>query len=289
MGVWGRLASVFGRHEGSGSRLRAGAASVAPEEPIVIKWPPEAKDGGEDQHGGEPAEAPEAGGHANGDEAHDQDGPEIGVEPRHEIVAPASRRAPSRQELIEELRRNYTEVIDLVRKVNTHLDVQGSRHEAQERRAERVVELMEKVPEALAVLPEIREQNARLVELAGRMVEAVEALAAATREGQRSIEGAIIEQARLGRESAERSEALLARSAEAQDRSAAGLSALGQSMGESSERLAGLLRQAQATAGERDAKLAEMISRSQRWLILAIVLCVSAVVVAGAALVLMLT
>src|SRR5690606_25513905 len=105
------------------------------------------------------------------------------------------------------------EVIDLVRKVNTQLDVQESRHGAQERRAERIVELMERGPEALAVLPEIREQNARLVELSGRMVEAIEALAAATREGQRSIEGAIIEQARLGRESAERSEALLARSA----------------------------------------------------------------------------
>ena len=298
MGVWGRLASVFG--SGSGGSMRRGVSNLAPDEPVLNKWPPPAPpDDAPKATNGESHHADDAGiaGAATQTAEADPDHPEP-----HDVITPASSmthtpsRKPSRQDLIDELRGNYAEVIDLVRRVNSHLDSQADRLDAQDRRAERLAEIAEKIPEALAVLPQIREQNERLVELSGRMVEAISELASATRDGQRSIEDAFIEQARAGREAAERSESLLARSAEiqqraaeAQDQSVASLGELGQTLGASSDRMAGLLNDMQHRAGERDAHLAEMIARSQRWFILAMVLCVSAIVIAGVAVVMILT
>ncbi|TVQ59357.1 MAG: hypothetical protein EA379_10935 [Phycisphaerales bacterium] len=63
----------------------------------------------------------------------------------------------NKQELIVELQKNYTEVLELVRKVNTHLDRESER-------TAKLMTIVERIPDALDALPELRDQTKRAVE-----------------------------------------------------------------------------------------------------------------------------
>src|SRR5690606_13104305 len=52
--------------------------------------------------------------------------------------------------------KNYAEVMELIRKVSTHLDEQNARNA-------RLMEIAERIPEALDALPELRTQNAEII------------------------------------------------------------------------------------------------------------------------------
>ncbi len=65
---------------------------------------------------------------------------------------------PARPRNLNELQRGYDEILGLVRKIGDHLD-------SQSQRTERLVELMDRMPETLDALPEINRQNARLLEV----------------------------------------------------------------------------------------------------------------------------
>ncbi|TVQ31860.1 MAG: hypothetical protein EA376_07685 [Phycisphaeraceae bacterium] len=99
---------------------------------------------------------------------------EIGQLAERRPGAPAPR---NKNEMIAELQKNYEEVLELVRKLDGHLDLQ-------ERRAERLMEIAERIPAAMDAIPEIRDQGAR-------MVEAVDRLAEATREGDERVAEAV--------------------------------------------------------------------------------------------------
>lgn len=64
----------------------------------------------------------------------------------------------SRTKTMNELQRGYDEVIGLVRKIGDHLD-------AQTERTERMMSMMEHLPQAIDALPEINRQNARLLDI----------------------------------------------------------------------------------------------------------------------------
>jgi methyl-accepting chemotaxis protein len=79
----------------------------------------------------------------------------------------------NKQELIEELRKNYTEVIDLVRKVNGHLDDQARRQALQDRRQEQMVQLTQSVVQLTEgvsqTLGAIQQQSGQLIETLARL------------------------------------------------------------------------------------------------------------------------
>ena len=70
----------------------------------------------------------------------------------------------AKQELITELQKNYKEVLELVRRVQAHLDLQDER-------SEKLMRIVERVPSALEQLPEHRAQNERLIGVVERLSE----------------------------------------------------------------------------------------------------------------------
>jgi hypothetical protein len=76
-------------------------------------------------------------------------------------LGPAPR---NRQELLNELRKNYTEVLGLVRKVDGHLDEQSHR-------SERLLELAESSARDMSHLPELVEQNRRVADALADLIE----------------------------------------------------------------------------------------------------------------------
>lgn len=64
----------------------------------------------------------------------------------------------SRSKSMNELQRGYDEVIGLVQKIGNHLD-------AQTERTERMMSMMEHLPQAIDAIPEINRQNARLLDI----------------------------------------------------------------------------------------------------------------------------
>ncbi len=68
-------------------------------------------------------------------------------------LAPAPK---SKGEMLAELQKNYSEVMELIRKVSNHLDEQNDR-------SIRLMEIAERIPEALDTLPELRTQNAEIL------------------------------------------------------------------------------------------------------------------------------
>jgi DNA-binding ferritin-like protein len=85
----------------------------------------------------------------------------IDDEPRDDIrraPAPLAAAAPpkSKSEMLAELQKNYSEVMELIRKVSNHLDEQNDR-------SIRLMEIAERIPEALDTLPELRDQNTEII------------------------------------------------------------------------------------------------------------------------------
>jgi len=119
--------------------------------------------------------------------------PEV-AQPRPIDVPPTVVVPRNKQELMEELRKNYADVIELVRKVNSHLDDQSSRLAEQESRGRELMEIARQIPTLLATLPRLAEQNAALLGL-------VERLAGESAGGNEALRAAIAQQTRTTAES----------------------------------------------------------------------------------------
>jgi len=150
MGILTKLTTMFARPTAPGD---AGAQSngaiasdrqraVHPREPVAIDLTDESGDESTDS-----ADSPVS-------------SEQVGLEDRRGvIVAPRNR-----QELLAELQKNYAEVLELVRKVSSHLDDQESR-------ANRLMEIAERLPQAMETLPHLQQQNAEMLSAVHRLVE----------------------------------------------------------------------------------------------------------------------
>jgi predicted nucleic acid-binding Zn-ribbon protein len=137
---------------------------------------------------GEPREAGGPGGSAGGQTRtvlidSPDSGPEVAELKPIGVVVPRNK-----QELMEELRKNYADVIELVRKVNIHLDEQSSRLAEQESRGREMIEIARQIPALLSALPKLAEQNTQLLGL-------VERLANESASGNEALRSALAEQA----------------------------------------------------------------------------------------------
>ncbi len=165
MGMFTKIRGMFTRrHDDASSqnprpevRRQATWASICPENPIGLDL--SASDSTPDMPAQTPASAePELAYIAEVSAVTTEAPPPVEPAPparperRARLISPRNR-----SELMTELRGNYAEVIELVRKVNDHLDVQ-------ETRSSRMMEIAERIPSALEYLPEIQRQNTQVVE-----------------------------------------------------------------------------------------------------------------------------
>jgi hypothetical protein len=164
-----------------------------------------------------------------------------------------------RKPTISELQRGYEEVVSLVHKIGDHLD-------AQTQRTERLVELMERLPEAIDALPEVHRQNARLLD----------ALSEHLARGRQRDETMSETLGKLSESSVHQTEVLgllqqqfdsSTRAAEQMTVTLGGFTgALGE-LSENHQRSTEVLKGLMRTTGEREARIIEMMSRTQKWLI----------------------
>jgi ABC-type transporter Mla subunit MlaD len=157
----------------------------------------------------------------------------------------------AKQELIAELQKNYKEVLELVRRVQTHLDTQ-------EERSARLMEIVERIPEALDEIPERRKQTERLIR-------AVEQVAEVGKSSQDVSQQSLRELAKANEQ--------LSRSAQAdadlvgamgEFRSAA------ETMASDNQRAATSVTELARRSSERDEQLAEAIADGRRWLVIGV-------------------
>jgi chromosome segregation ATPase len=176
--------------------------------------------------------------------------------------------------------RTHQEVLGLVQRIGEHLDQQSQR-------AERMVELMDRIPAMLDALPEISRQNATLVEAlhdhfaqAKRREEALGATLSTitdTSERQTDVLGLIQQQLDSNSHTAQQFQGTL-------DNLRCALSDLADSNTRSSDVLLQMSEQRDA----REAEFRETLSRTQAWTVAAMIACsmvsVAAVIVAAIAL-----
>lgn len=257
MGVFQKISSVFSRGQngatrrphdsGEGAPPDPGARRfLTPETPVSVEPPTREDEEDEDL-------LPVAG----GDDA----------DPDAETRALTERRGgrlmggKAKQELFEELRRNYAEVLELVRKVDGHLDLQ-------QQRSERLLQIAERIPEALATLPELRKQNDRVIDALDRIAETADMQTQYAEGASRNLDRACDH---------------LERGAAAQESLTGSLDEFRTAVHEMSgaqSRVSDTIESVQRNADERAARLAESIERSQRWIIIAVAM--SAVGLLGA-------
>lgn len=125
MSVLTRVRTIFGMN----ARI-TGRSHQGPQQSAGVPFKPVRMDVGEEVEGGEIASVQQG-------------------------AAPTPVR--SKQEMIAELQKNYSEVLDLVRKMSAHLDSESER-------TARLMIIVERIPDALDALPELREQTRRMVE-----------------------------------------------------------------------------------------------------------------------------
>lgn len=192
--------------------------------------------------------------------------------PGAEGGAPTLSPAPkNRQELLNELRKNYTEVLGLVRKVDAHLDEQSDR-------AGRLIELGERTARHAEALPELVEQNRRIADALGELV-------ALTRESRESQESSAERLNRTALQQLEASQhqtgalqamqAAIHRAGEAEAETTRVMQGFGQTLGElsgSTRELGVSISTMRETDAEREAELSRLVAGSQRWLVAAVVL-----------------
>ncbi len=175
----------------------------------------------------------------------------------------------NRQELIEELQKNYAEVVTLVRKMDGHLD-------RQDKRSVRLLEIAETLPTAIEDLSAIRQQHSKLAE-------AIDSLTAATKQSSSSNEAAQSMQIKaLGevRSLMEQSEGHERRVAESLDEFKASIGEVATSTG----RLGGVLEGMDSRQARRENELRQAIVSGQKWMTTAVVLglvCLGIVVIVG--------
>ncbi len=175
----------------------------------------------------------------------------------------------NRQELIEELQKNYAEVVSLVRKMDGHLD-------NQDKRSEQMLSIAESIPAAIEDLNKIRSQHAQLAE-------AIDGLAEATRQGSSTNEAAQSLQIKaLGevRSLLETSEGHERQVAETLEEFKDSIGQVAVSTGQ----LSGVLEGMDSRQQRREDNLREAIESGQKWMATAVVLglvCLGIVVIVG--------
>ncbi len=175
----------------------------------------------------------------------------------------------NRQELIEELQKNYTEIVSLVRKVDTHLD-------SQDKRSVRLLEIAETLPGALQELGTIREQHAKLATAIDALTEATKQSSASS-EAAQSMQIKTLGEVRSLLESSENHERQVAQTLE-EFKGSIGEVAL------STGKLGGVLEGIESRQARRETELREAIESGQKWMVTAVVLglvCLGIVVIVG--------
>lgn len=237
MKVFERLSSLLGRPKPPVSN---GGAALRPERPVEIDI-------------SEDAELDPMGESGSGD--------------FRALAAPRNK-----QELIAELQRNYAEVLELVRKVDLHLDTQ-------QQRSARLVEIAERIPEAVTALSDIRAQNSEFLV-------AVRELTETSRQGDERVEAAVNRLGEVGDRQIQ-SIAGIGEHLEASARTEQELvgavrefhGTLGE-MTESSSRVGETLENMHRSAETREQELIDLLVASRRSSMLAIVFCGLVAVVA---------
>lgn len=166
------------------------------------------------------------------------------------VVRPDEPTPRSRQEALAELQRNYNEVIELVRKMGAHLDRESTR-------SARMLELAERIPEAIELLSESRGQNER-------MIDALRSASESARKADAQIEQALVAVRERLDEASESDAQLVGTLAEFRGslrEMADASSASGRAIQSMNERNA-----------QRDAELSEILTVTRRWIIAALVL-----------------
>ncbi len=167
----------------------------------------------------------------------------------------------SKQELLAEIQRNYQEVLELVRKVDGHLDESSER-------SQKLFDLAERVPEGMSTIVELKNQNEAVTHAIERITEVV-----ASTEGHAS---STVEELR----------AIATRFDEASQRGEALAGAVGEfreilgSVANNSSHLNSVMENIQREASSREERLVTLIEREQRWMIFALSLCGISVAVA---------
>ncbi len=180
--------------------------------------------------------------------------------------APASPPAPrNKQELLTELRKNYSEMVDLIRKVDGHLDEQDAR-------SARMLEIAEGIPGALAVVPELRDRMDELNTSIRQLAETVQATGTRSDEFSAAQVDAIREVRTILERSGEVEEGI-ATSLEEFNTTLVGMN------GATSD-LSKAMRTIQERQDARDDKLVEALAGSQRWMAWIVGLCAVGVVAA---------
>lgn len=170
----------------------------------------------------------------------------------------------SKQELITELQHNYREVIELVRKVNGRLD-------EQETRAKRLMEIAERIPGAMDLIPEINEHTARS---ASSLTE----IADASKAANQRAEAAAQSQSRVLEALGDR----LNSATEAETRVGETLGDLNNTIGSmtgATDQLAAVMRGVQHRDVRRDEQVQALLGKTQRYMLAAIVVCASSVLI----------
>ncbi len=220
------------------------AQAVAPREPVAI-------DITHVDHDHDPA-APKS----PGDSTIDFDGE--GVEGTDEKRLSAKK---AKQELITELQKNYKEVLELVRRVQTHLD-------EQETRSARLMEIVERVPEALDRIPEQREQTERLITAVETLGETTGAHRDVSQQSLRELVKANEQLTQTARSENE----LVATMGEFKDAA--------QGIADQNDRTATAVKDLATSSSARDKRLEDAIADGRKWLIIGISVTAAAAAVA---------
>jgi len=167
----------------------------------------------------------------------------------------------AKQELITEIQKNYKEVLELVRRVQTHLD-------EQEDRSARLMEIMERLPDALDRIPEHREQTERLIT-------AVETLGETTGANRDISQQSLRELVKANEQ--------LAQTARAENELVTTMSDFkdaAQGIADQNDRTASAVRHLADSSTKRDQRLEEAIADGRKWLIVGVVATASAAAIA---------
>ncbi|MFG0286381.1 MAG: hypothetical protein ACF8R7_18360 [Phycisphaerales bacterium JB039] len=171
----------------------------------------------------------------------------------------------TKQELLSELQQNYREVVDLVRRVKTHMETQDDRFD-------RLMQVAEQIRQSVEAAPGLRED-------ARKALAALDQLSVTQRECQDRTENALSAQSgRLNRMTE-----LMESSSETEQRVAATLNDMGttlSAMAGATQGLGTALQALQEREAKRDAQLAGLLTRSHRWMV-AITAMVGVAIAAG--------
>ena len=298
MGVLESIAKLFGASKQSGDKDRggahgndddrsqaatarapsAGAGATAgrpaqprkPDEPVSIDlFIEDDEDSLESETESEMIEVPRRGS-GSGNDGLDIPAEEIpsAIEPRRS-VGPAPK---NRQELLNELRKNYTEVLGLVRKVDGHLDEQSHR-------SERLLELAESSARDMSHLPELVEQNRRVADALGDLIELTrDARTRQDASADRMTRTAVqqLESAQRQTAALQTMQAAMHRAGEADEKMADSISGFNDTLGamsSSTRDLGDTIASMRETDAEREAELARLVANSQKWLVAAVIAC----------------